>query len=466
LLLAEHAEQAVALLETAETGKRGHVTGMDLADLLSEKGKALLRLNRFHEAERTFQGLVDLHTASLSASKAGTARDGVIQRYEAAWRGLIEAQIRQNAPAAATLASWMRYRAGFDGANFDVRHLSRGSALISYAFLAGGLSAWFAGIDGVEQRWIPDSSLPGASLNEMARRLTGFAADPAIPQTVISELAREVEPALLGPFKHRLAQSNGDALTLHIDADGALQEIPWMILENETGKSLIERFPLVRVMGHLSEATRDRAQTFSSSMKVLVIADPVLNQGAQQDMQENFPPLQDALAEGVRVAKQFGPAAVMLQGKDATVAAFKAHASDVDLLHFAGHGVRNGGYGGLLLAGQPRLLTAAEISGLRLSGLRLAVLSSCSSGFTEESAGADGDLLVKAFLDAGAARVLASSWPAESLATSQLMDAFYKQLMSGKFPAGALREAVLDLRSHSSGAHPSAWAAFELYGRN
>ena len=74
------------------------------------------------------------------------------------------------------------------------------------------------------------------------------------------------------------------------------------------------------------------------------------------------------------------------------------------------------------------------------------------------------DTLIRAFLDAGAARVLASNWDVDSLATKELMTRFYRRWPADYPSRRRLRAAMLSLRSHPGTAHPSAWAGFQLYG--
>jgi len=70
---------------------------------------------------------------------------------------------------------------------------------------------------------------------------------------------------------------------------------------------------------------------------------------------------------------------------------------------------------------------------------------------------------VRAFLIAGAARVLASLWPVDDATTVSFMAHFHRALSRGASPAAALGRAQAEvMREH---AHPFYWAAFQLYGR-
>jgi CHAT domain-containing protein len=90
------------------------------------------------------------------------------------------------------------------------------------------------------------------------------------------------------------------------------------------------------------------------------------------------------------------------------------------------------------------ILTADEISFLRLEGVDLVVLSACETGLGEV-AGGEGLLGVqRAFQVSGARSVLASLWSVDDVATRRLMDRFYRNLWNKKMTRlDALREAQL-----------------------
>ena len=70
--------------------------------------------------------------------------------------------------------------------------------------------------------------------------------------------------------------------------------------------------------------------------------------------------------------------------------------------------------------------------------------------------------LVRAFLVAGASRVMASLWPVDDAVTADFMDHFYRALRGGQTSAAALRQAQRAIRAMHP--HPLYWAAFTLYG--
>ena len=83
------------------------------------------------------------------------------------------------------------------------------------------------------------------------------------------------------------------------------------------------------------------------------------------------------------------------------------------------------------------------------------------SGVATASKGDEVIGLVRAFLIAGAARVVASLWPVDDAVTTEFMAAFYSSLRAGASPATALRSAQLEvMKTHP---HPFHWAAFAVY---
>jgi tetratricopeptide (TPR) repeat protein len=143
------------------------------------------------------------------------------------------------------------------------------------------------------------------------------------------------------------------------------------------------------------------------------------------------------------------------------------------ILHFAAHGDLNAEQpllSALALAerdpmGRPvrGTLPAHEIYDLDLPA-DLVVLSACETALGREVPG-EGLVsgLPRAFLYAGAARVLVSLWEVEDRSTRDLMVLFYRGLFDrGLPPARALQEAQSALRR--SGRPPHQWAGFVLLG--
>jgi CHAT domain-containing protein len=106
-------------------------------------------------------------------------------------------------------------------------------------------------------------------------------------------------------------------------------------------------------------------------------------------------------------------------------------------------------------------LTADEAETLALEGATV-VLSACETGVAEQARGDEMIGLVRAFLVAGAARVVASQWPVDDAVTKSFMTTFYASLARGDGTAAALASAQSATRADRP--HPVFWAAFTLWG--
>ena len=153
-------------------------------------------------------------------------------------------------------------------------------------------------------------------------------------------------------------------------------------------------------------------------------------------------------------------------GAAATLAALRRDAPQADVLHLACHAqfrADNPRFSALHLA--DGALTVEQVEGLGLAACTV-VLSACETGLADvvndAAQGNEQVGLVRAFLVAGAARVLASLWPVDDAVTAAFMSAFYGALGSGLTPAAAL--VLAQDATRSTHPHPCFWAAFTLHG--
>ena len=151
----------------------------------------------------------------------------------------------------------------------------------------------------------------------------------------------------------------------------------------------------------------------------------------------------------------------VLYGPEATCDAVQRLADEFDYLHLGCHAFfhwSNVELSGLELADGTLTVDDIETSGLDLSAVRLVTLSSCESGVTKILRRVAGNLFTNAadeytglpacFLQAGAAAVLATSWPVDDYATALLTEAFYTAHLVKERPVGqALRMAQRWVRS-------------------
>lgn len=177
------------------------------------------------------------------------------------------------------------------------------------------------------------------------------------------------------------------------------------------------------------------------------------------------PDLPGAAREAEAVAAALGSKALL--GKDATRQAVVEKIFTSDFLYFAAHGIASsddplsGGF--LLLSGESfedGKITAKQVQGTSLPGVKIVVLSACQTGLGKvHDAGVIG--LARAFQIAGAERVIMSLWNVNDEATNELMQEFIKHMRSD-VPSEALRKAMIDIRRNRP--NPSNWASFVVFG--
>lgn len=113
------------------------------------------------------------------------------------------------------------------------------------------------------------------------------------------------------------------------------------------------------------------------------------------------------------------------------------------------------------------LLSLKEIYNLSLPHMRLVVLSACQTGMGHYYRGEGIVSLIHPFLSIQVSTVVASLWPVESEATTNLMIAFHRERSRPNVRSGdALRIAQLQMIEKGDFAHPYYWASFIVVGGN
>jgi CHAT domain-containing protein len=145
------------------------------------------------------------------------------------------------------------------------------------------------------------------------------------------------------------------------------------------------------------------------------------------------------------------------------------------IVHFAAHGVldsQNPALSGIILSlvderGKPLdgFLRLWDIYNLRLP-VELVVLSACQTALGKEIKGEGIVGLTRGFMYSGAARVVASLWQVDDVATAELMAHFYEAVLKHKkAPAAALRAAQIKIWTEKRWqGDPYFWGAFQLQG--
>lgn len=288
-------------------------------------------------------------------------------------------------------------------------------------------------------------------------------------KSTVDETLAELSALLVQPVARHLPRDEDledEAPRLVFVPQGPLFLVPFAALSAPDGHLLIERSTLSTApsVGVLFGLQASPTLGRWSADEVLVVGDPIIPPAWR------LSPLSGSRSEAEGVARRFG--ARPLVAKQATQNAIVTALPSRRLVHLATHGlwdyrkpgdIRQRHLPGALIFGSESgdgLLTAAEVAEMKLSA-DLVVLSACDTGHGRLTG--DGVVgLSRAFLTAGAGRVVVSLWQIDDQATSFLMERFYDHLKMTCDEAAALRRAMLATREQFE--EPASWAGFALIG--
>lgn len=272
---------------------------------------------------------------------------------------------------------------------------------------------------------------------------------------------------------------------LLVSPDGALHLVPFSALcdpavrggcgQKSLRPLIMDHEIVVLPSASVIAGMRHKLASRKPAPKLLsIIADPVFQWG--DDPGEDLPggrllPLHYTRKEADKILKLVSPkpsyqAFEFEASRDAAMSpGFLAS----QILHIATHNLPadHPDFNGLVFsrydkAGRARngFLRAREIADLKLSA-ELVVLSACGTGLGRDVRGEGPMGLTRAFLHAGAKRVVVSLWNVRDEETSTLMARFYEGMLRDNLsPAAALRKAQISLASRP----PRSWAGFVLQG--
>jgi tetratricopeptide (TPR) repeat protein len=260
-----------------------------------------------------------------------------------------------------------------------------------------------------------------------------------------------------------------DVKRVFVSPEGALSYVPFALL---FGTREVVYVPSGTTYGALLEEQARKGE------KVLALGDPDYSvrvdarDRAARDTYANGPrgrgliPLPQTRIE----AKAVGD--VTLLGEQATEAGLRlalSKGAGWHAIHFACHGIidpERPSRSSLALTAtgdSHGFLTAPDILNESIPS-DLVVLSACETGRGEVVRGEGIVGLTRAFMLAGAPRVIVSLWKVDDEATRELMLKFYELWKSGAPTARALREAQEYIRAKEAWKHPYYWAAWVLWG--
>ena len=329
-----------------------------------------------------------------------------------------------------------------------------GAALVAPVFTEVGallLVAW-AGAAGPQSEAVDLIDVAADALNAELRGEEGWLA-AYVTNYALSPARAEGWPRWLGAIERigeRLWTLVGGPLIKALDArgvtpgsrllllpQGALGLLPLALARNpQTGERLFERYEL-SFAPSLSALDADRREGHSPSLAAIV--------NPTGDLP--FTPIEAALVEALFASD----ACSAVSGDRATVeAALHALKAKSHWL-FSCHGAFNWldpPQSGLALAGGESLTFNALLSAQGLGSPRLVALSACETGLYDINRSPEEFIgLPAAFLQLGAAGVLATLWPVNDASAALLMSRFFRHhIADRRSPAAALKAAQLWLR--------------------
>ncbi len=269
-------------------------------------------------------------------------------------------------------------------------------------------------------------------------------------------LLTQLSAALVDPVADLLVDLPPGA-ALAVVGHGPLEEVPLEALHIDD-EVLSDRFDLLFAVGIDQAALSERAvvaDPFPASGPTTTLADHQILVLAVPD--ETAPSIAD---EADRIA-QLRPGATVLRGPDASVEALSTLGRSHGLVHIACHGIFDAAHprGSALRLGD-RWVPAGEIAHLDLLDT-VVVMNACATGRMVKT-GSDMGGLVWSFLAAGAAGVVATTWPVSDAVATEFAEAFHRSLAAGALPATAVAEGRRRVRE--TFPHPWHWAAFRFTG--
>ena len=372
--------------------------------------------------------------------------------------------------------------------------LDQDTTLVEYFLGRDRSHAWVVTRDSLRSYELPPRARIDQAVAELRQPLEHRSASARQAERSLRALAKLVVDPLAGDLRGR---------RLVVVPDGSLHRVPFAALTDGTGVALLARYEVVNapsasVVALQRKELRDRPR---APRAVAVLADPVYDGRDERLGTGRAPAAHGREARLERVTRAFGfrdgrlprlpftrreargildvaPSGSSRLALDfgASLAAVRdPELGSYRYLHFATHGLLNDALpelSGIVLSlvdasgrEQAGLLTAPEVMDLDLAA-DLVVLSSCRSALGREVSGEGLLGLTRAFMHAGAPRVVASLWPVDDLATSELMKRFYRGMLGPDHlpPAAALRRAQQELRRQPQWRSPYYWAGFQLLG--
>ena len=459
------------------------------------------------ERERRLQKQLSDTSSQLSRALARAGVDGtqalskrfddLNQQYED-----VEADIRRQSPRYAAIMQ------PHPATAVEIQNTALDDDIVLLEFALGEERSWLFALtrDGLTSAELPPRRTIDAAARAFYDRLSArqhqrgeipeahqrrvAAADAALPKT-----GQTISEMLLAGIADRLA-GEWRSKRLAIVPSGSLDSLPFGALPLPGGAKtprtapvrLGDRHEIVTIPSAsvLLALRQDTAGRQPARRSVAMFADPVFDASDPRVTQKRLASVRNPLtrlpfsrqeaASIAAIAKAADPEGVLLATDFAASrsAVLDPAIGDYRILHIATHGIvdtERPAQTALIFSllderGETRdgYVRMGDIYNLRL-GADLVVLSACQTALGTAFKGEGLIGLARAFMYAGAPRIVASLWEVSDVATAELMTRFYRlMLQENQRPAAALRAAQREMAKDPRWASPYFWGGFVIQG--
>jgi CHAT domain-containing protein len=479
----KHARELLDQIRASDSAFQNRTVALSYFEAAAE---VTLLEGDFDKAERESLAGVAIAEQVAGTLKTAQQRLGWVEQTRDAYLGLTRTYLARNETNRA-FAVWERYRSipfldtppsplisiasqGYDRldslpsstAILDITNSSQppqGNVVLSFAHFSDGMQTWVFDQSGVSGKWI---SVPVDVLQRVANRFILECSNPSSSRHALERDARQLYTWLIAPSENLLRH----AAVITIEPDTSFESVPFSALIGPDGKYFGDDHSIVVSIDTALRTPPSPKTTLTTHSSALVV-------GAPASSEPGLAQLPDAESEAVGVAGQFR-SVVLAVGADATKSAVIRALTRSQVFHFAGHAVVKNGETCLLLSAGVRtglgkaessVLTADDVSRIRLKRCQLAVLSACSTARQDDAMPLSRHGLVSSFLYSGVPQIVASEWDVDSAVTAVLMKRFYADLLTGMTAAQSLRAVTAEIRVNPTTTHPYYWAAFQAFGK-
>lgn len=318
---------------------------------------------------------------------------------------------------------------------------------LTYLLVDDGLAIWSSS-EG-RRRFRYQALKPG-ELQRDAQQFMELCRNPGGDPEQLRQISQKLYRVLLTPVDDEL-QSSPIVL---VQPDGALGDFPFEALQDNNGRPFAQIHTVLYSPGLAYD--RDVPTSGLSRYSSLLLIGDAASSGRL------LPGSEDEIQAFSNVFRHVS----VQNGGQLTRDILVRSLSNAAVLEFIGHGRDSFTGAGLLIRSDRNddsglLLDTGMLNSVNLSGMKLAVLSACSTARGQRGL-LDSESLVQGFLRSGAGMVVASRWDVDSATTARLMTAFYQNIAQGNNVPDALARASQLVRTEVSN-QPFYWAAFSVY---